>query len=95
MVEFTFDHRVAVPDSVMIRDVAGESVILNLDTEAYFGLDEIGTRMWHVLTTSKSIQEGIAKLLDEYEVDPATLERDVRHLLTELAGEGLISFESD
>jgi coenzyme PQQ synthesis protein D (PqqD) len=85
---------VIVPDSVMIRDVAGESVILNLDTEAYFGLDEIGTRMWHVLTTSKSIQAAITTLLDEYEVNAATLERDVRYLLTELAGEGLINFDS-
>ena len=78
----------------MIRSVAGESVILNLDSEAYFGLDEIGTRMWHVLTTTKLIREGITKLLDEYEVNPATLERDVRHLLTELAGEGLVSFDA-
>jgi hypothetical protein len=86
----SLDKKVVVPDGVMIRDVAGESVLLNLNNEQYYGLDEVGTRMWKVLTESDSIQHAIEQLLAEYEVDQKTLEKDVQELLKKLMEQGLI-----
>ena len=51
-----FGASISVPDCVLVRDLDGESVALNLHTERYYGLDEAATRMWTVLTTSLDIQ---------------------------------------
>ncbi len=44
-----FASRVAAPRHVLVRALDRESVLLNLETERYFGLDEVGTRMWQLL----------------------------------------------
>lgn len=82
--------QVRVAEGVLIREVSGEAVLLNLKNEQYYGLDAIGLRMWQTLTNQASIQQGIDDLLAEYEIDRITLEKDVLDLLGELAGQGLV-----
>ena len=59
----SFSDRVKVPDDVLISILQGESVILNLDSERYFGLDDVGTRFLSVLTTSDSIEAAYNTLI--------------------------------
>ena len=47
-----FTNRATVPGHVLVRHLDGESVLLNLDTEKYFGLDAMGSRMFVLATTS-------------------------------------------
>ena len=82
--------RVVVPDGVLVQELQGESVLLNVNTENYYGLDEVGTRMWAMLSEAPSIADAIDLLLDEYEVERATLERDVDELLTQLLDKKLV-----
>jgi len=65
-----FTHRVVVPTHVLVRHLDGECVLLNLETEKYFGLDATGTRMWELLTHSPSIEAAFDKLAEEFEVEP-------------------------
>jgi hypothetical protein len=83
--------RLSVPDGVLVRELQGESVVLNLQTERYFGLDEVGTRMWAVLTTADSIQAGYDALLAEYEVEPERLRSDIEQLVGQLVDHGLVA----
>jgi hypothetical protein len=83
-------QRVQVPEQVMMREVGGEAVILNVETEQYFGLDEIGTRMWLVLTSTGSVQDALTTLLDEYDVEPERLASDLQTFIDSLAAEGLL-----
>ncbi|MFB2896974.1 PqqD family protein [Aerosakkonemataceae cyanobacterium BLCC-F50] len=87
----TFEMRVSVPEDVLIRELDGESVILNLKSERYFGLDEVGTRMWEVLSTSETIAAAYQTLLSEYDVVPEQLETDLSNLLQQLVEHGLIN----
>jgi len=82
--------KITVPDGVLVQELQGESVLLNVNTENYYGLDEVGTRMWAVLSEAPSIADAIDTLLDEYEVERATLESDVSDLLIELLEKKLI-----
>ena len=82
--------KITVPDGVLVQELQGESVLLNVNTENYYGLDEVGTRMWAVLKEAPSIANAIDTLLDEYEVERATLESDVSDLLAELLEKKLI-----
>ena len=80
-----------MPEGVLIRELEGESVLLNLESESYFGLDGIGTRMLALLTDSDSIGAAYEKLLDEYEVDPDVLKADLCTFIDKLAESGLIN----
>ena len=66
----TFKDRAAAPAYVLVRLLDQESVLLNLETEQYFGLDETGTRMWQLVTTSPNIDAAYQELLTEYDVQP-------------------------
>jgi hypothetical protein len=85
-----FSQRVSVPDNVMFRELEGESVILDLDSESYFGLDQVGTRMWVAVTEAACIQDALATLQAEYEVEADTLRADLDELLTTLIDRGLL-----
>jgi len=81
---------VQVPEGVLISNLQDESVILNLDSERYFGLDNVGTRILTVLTNSDSIQTAYESLLAEYEVDRAVLRADLVALIESLLQQGLV-----
>lgn len=86
----SLNQRVRVPEGILFKDVAGEAVILNLNTETYFGLDEVGTRMWQVATTEETLQHAFDILMDEYEVEPDVLRADLIRLIEELVNDGLL-----
>jgi hypothetical protein len=86
-----FPARVAIAPDVLIREIGGESVILDLKSQRYLGLDAVGTRMWHALIESNSVQAAYDALLAEYEVEPAQLEEDIREFLDRLLENELIS----
>ena len=83
-------RRVSVPDGVLVRELDGESVLLNVHSEKYFGLDEVGTRMWAALTRFRNLESAHHALLDEFEVEPERLRADLEALVTELAAHGLL-----
>jgi hypothetical protein len=82
--------RARTAEHVMFREVDGEGILLNLNTEHYFGLDQVGTRMWIVLNESDTLAAAVNTLLQEYEVEPLQLEADLRELIDQLVSEGLL-----
>ena len=83
-------HRIEIPEGVLMRDLQGEAVILNLDSECYFGLDEVGTRMWAALTTFPDVGAAIEALLAQFEVEPEELRRDLAEFVETLEQAGLV-----
>lgn len=82
--------RLAVPDHVLFRELDGEAVLLNLENEAYFGLDEVGTDFWVKLTGAPNLQQGVDALLAVYDVDSSELSADVERMVDELTSAGLV-----
>jgi len=87
----SFSERALVPSHVLIRFLDQESVLLNLETERYFGLDAVGTRMWQVVTTAATVEAALAQLVEEYDTTPETLRTDLTNLLRHLVENGLIA----
>ena len=94
IVAINFNSRVEVPDDVLVSELDGESVILNLKTESYFGLDDVGAWMWSVFTSADSIEAAYKTLKDQWDVEPDLLRKDLTSLLEQLAAEGLVRFNS-
>jgi Coenzyme PQQ synthesis protein D (PqqD) len=89
-----FSDCVVVPSYVLVRHVDGEAVLLNLETEKYFGLDATGTRMWELATNSPSIEMAYGKLADKFHVEPDVLRVHFSELLGQLVENGLLKVVS-
>jgi hypothetical protein len=85
-----FSTQLSVPSDVLLNKVGEETVLLNLESGRYFGLDEVGTRMWEALTDSGSIQAAYDLLLREYDVEAEALEKDLTDLVDQLVDKGLL-----
>jgi len=84
-------HKRLMPsEQVLFQEVNGEAVLLDLNSESYFGLDQVGTRIWAMLNEGVEVSEMVDLLLEEYEVDRVTLEKDVDELLANLLEAGLV-----
>ena len=82
--------RITKPDGVLVRRLGDESVLLDLEAESYFGLDDVGTRMWAALTSTPSLEAALHQLLAEYDVEPERLRADLSGFVRKLADAGLI-----
>ncbi len=86
----SFAGRAVAPAHVLVRFLDQEAVLLNLETEQYFGLDEIGTRMWQLVTGSPSIDAAYQELLAEFDVEAEMLHSNLAELLSRLVDSGLL-----
>jgi len=84
------EERLMAPEHVVFRLLDGEAVLVNLKNGTNYGLDEVGTRMWQLITTSDSVQAAMDVLIEEYDVTPENLEKDINRLITELKNQGLL-----
>jgi hypothetical protein len=85
---------VASPDQVS-SDLAGESVILNLKSGTYFGLNEVGTSIWQLIQEPKAVCDICKAILEEYEVDAQTCEIEVQALLEDLLAAQLVEIRDE
>ncbi|MGE3949101.1 MAG: PqqD family protein [Blastocatellales bacterium] len=91
--EIDFNSRVVQSPDTLINIIEGESVLLNLDNESYYGLDAVGTRMWELLTTSETIQAAYDRMIEEYEVEEEMLKSDLYSMVEELIENGLVELK--
>ena len=82
--------RFSISDEVLSQEVNGETVLLDLDGESYFGLNEVGTRVWQLLQSERTVGETLSALSDEYDVGREQLESDMGELLDKLSDAGLV-----
>lgn len=78
------------PDHLTSRIDLHESVVLNVEAGAYFGLNEVASRIWELVAEPQPVSGILEQLQAEYAVDAETCERDVLACLQQLADEGLI-----
>jgi hypothetical protein len=84
------DSKINVPEDVLFHELSGEAVILNLASGKYYGLDEIGTRMWILMAEHGSLEPAYEILLTEYDVDKEQLKEDLLELVDNLSEHGLL-----
>ncbi len=78
-----------LPD-VLSQEVSGETVLLDLNNENYFGLNEVGTRIWQLLQEDGSLLSVLERMLKEYDVTEDQFVMDIEQLITNLNEAGLI-----
>ena len=79
----------AIAPSVLHREVDQQMVLLDIQSEKYFGLNDVGADMVRRLT-SQPLDEALASLERDYEVDREVLRKDVDVLVDSLLAAGLL-----
>lgn len=87
-------ERFVIPKEVLIQDLDGEMVLLQLKKGEYFGLDATGSRFWRALVEGKTTAEAAKQLLEEYQVGPERLEQDLSILVQKLTENGLLEIDA-
>jgi hypothetical protein len=62
---------------ISARTIGGETIVLDLPSSQYFAITGIGSRVFQLLSEERSLDDLVASVLVEYDVDEATARRDV------------------
>jgi coenzyme PQQ synthesis protein D (PqqD) len=82
--------KVKVPRHVVYRSFPAETVVLNLETGRYHGLNATAGQMLEALEQAACVRDAVAALATDYEQDPSVVERDLCELCQSLLERGLI-----
>jgi len=94
MTHLILPKKVKISDNVLFQQINNECVLLDMDSEQYFGLNDVGARIWHLLLEDGDTEKALSQLLAEYATDETTLRTDLINLLAELGNEKLITIEN-
>lgn len=89
-VESLLEAKVTVPQSVVFRSFPTETVVLNLQTGRYHGLNPTAGKMLQALTEADSVRAAAAAVAAEYDAPVETVEADVCDLCQNLLDRGLV-----
>ncbi len=91
----TLDSQIRIHPDVVWRDVDGEIVLLNVVSGQYFGLDEVGSRVWLLLQQDGEAGAALSVLRDrvvaEFDVDAPTALADLTSLFKQLLEQQLVT----
>lgn len=83
--------KLEISANVVAREVGGETMLLDLVSGTYFGLDAVGSRVWQALEDGGSLTEACDRVAQDYDVNRDHLESDVLALVGRLLEQGLVS----
>ena len=85
------DAKLSIPPQVMSRLVGNETVLLDLSSGIYFGLDGVGKRIWESIDEGLSLGETAAAIAAEFEVEETQAQADLIAFTTDLVARGLLT----
>lgn len=91
---FTLDTVVVAAANQVSANMGGEEVILDLTAGIYYGLDEVGARIWSLIGEPRSVASILDAILSEYEVEPDRCLTDLQELLESLSKAKLVEVQS-
>jgi len=83
-------QKIIFHESVFAQCVDEEMILLDMESENYFGLDEVGASIWRAMQENETLEEVLAVLLEEYDVEEEVLKQDLLHFVTKLKENGLV-----
>jgi hypothetical protein len=95
------EHKISGYSSVVATknqvssDLGGEAIILDLKSGVYYGLNDVGTRLWHLIQEPRTFNEIQDAILEEYEVEPDCCAEELLALLQELLAAELIEVSDE
>jgi len=93
--KLNINQKITFADTVFAQEVDGEMVLLDMNSENYFGLDEVGTAIWQAMQENGVLQEVYNTLLEQYDVEEEVLQKDLLDFVEKLVESGLVEVEEN
>ncbi len=90
-IDMQLDAKLSIPPQVMSRLVGDETVLLDLASGIYFGLDGVGKRIWESVAEGLSLAETAAVIVTEFEVGEVQAKTDLIAFAGDLVERGLLT----
>ena len=81
---------VVVANGLTSANLGGEAVVLDSKAGRYYGLNEVGARILELAGEATTVEEIIASMSRDYDVDEARLKRDVIEFVEEMERQQLV-----
>lgn len=88
--DFTLATRVQQNAEIIAMEMDGEAVLLNLETAHYYGMPKVSSRIWSLIAEPHTIGEVCDSLMQQFDVDRETCEKEVMQFVKVLRHQGLI-----
>jgi hypothetical protein len=85
------NQKLSISENALAQELNGEVVILNIESETYYSLNAVGSRIWLLLSSLENVKALIEQLLQVYVVDEVRFHADVTAFVEKLVEEGLLS----
>ena len=82
---------VRVNEDVLFQELQGEAVLLNLKSGMYFGLDSVGTRIWHLIVEKEKLRDVAQSIVAEFDVSEEQCAADLLSLVAKLESQDLVT----
>ncbi len=93
----TLNSFVAVSKDNVSVDLSksGEKIVLHLKNGLYFGLNEVGAKIWNLIQKPRKVSEIRDIILENFEVDPDRCVRELFDILQKMLASGLIEVKNE
>ena len=88
-----YNQRIILPDTVFAQEIDGEMVLLDVNSENYFGLDEVGCFIWKAIQEKQTLVAVYDSMLETYDVEPERLRSDLDEFIEQLRDAGLLEIK--
>ena len=76
--------------NMVFSHIDDEVVMMSIEAGEYYGLNPVASRIWELLEKPHAFRRLIDLLMQEFDIDEATCQKDVLNFLNQLMDKGLI-----
>ena len=95
LLEISENTTISPTQGQISSELSGEAIILNLDSGIYYGLNEVGARVWELIQQPRSFSELLDALIEEYDVSIEDCKQDLTKILIELREANLVEIDNE
>ncbi|HPQ46505.1 MAG TPA: PqqD family protein [Clostridia bacterium] len=77
-------------ENIILKDMQGEAVLLNLDTGDYYSLNAVGNKIINLTLEDMTVDEIAAELIEIYDIDEKTAKSDINSLINDLINNNIL-----
>jgi hypothetical protein len=85
----TDSTEIVAADDCLSTTIEGESVILHVGSDKYYGFNEVGTYVWESIQRPRTIKEVCQDVTEEYNVEYDQCRADIEDLIRDLVDKNL------
>lgn len=72
------------------RKVGDEAVLLNVRTSVYYSLNNVGSRIWELISAGRSSEDVILEVVRDFDAEEAVVRKDFSELIKPLLEENIL-----